>query len=74
MKLILNEYFARFEATRIEVGTGNGYRWADGVYIIKPNGDKLYPPMLISEARAICKREGWPIVEPNRDSNWLDTI
>jgi hypothetical protein len=51
----------RFEATQIEVGTGNGYRWAPAVLIVKSDG-KLYPPVLISEARQICKREGWTIV------------
>ena len=52
---------AHFEPTQIEVGTGNGYRWSPAVYIITPDGAKLFPPMLITEARAYCKREGWTI-------------
>lgn len=49
------------EPTRIEVGTGEpGYRWVDGVYIVRATG-KLYPPMRVREAKAICKREGWTI-------------
>ncbi len=53
---------AKFEPARFEVGTGGpGYRWVDGVYIITPDGKKLFPPMLKRDARAYCKREGWTI-------------
>ena len=59
--------YARFEHTQHEVGTGGpGYRWAPAVYIITPEGEKLYPPVGIREARAICKIEGWKI-EPKSE-------
>lgn len=57
----LEKYEARLERTQMEVGTGRGYRWTEGYFIIKPTGEKLYPPMLLTEARAYCKREGWTI-------------
>lgn len=50
---------ATFEVTQIEVGTGNGYRWATAYYVIKPTGEKLFPPMVRAEAIAYCKAEGW---------------
>lgn len=57
------DYGARFEPTQIEVGTGEpGYRWVSAVYIITPDGSKLYPPVQVNEARKICRREGWPIL------------
>lgn len=65
-----------FENTQIEVGTGNGYRWTYGVYIVRPDG-KLYPPILESEARRICKREGWTIVNlppTRRKGNKMRTL
>lgn len=58
------EWGARLEPTRMEVGTGEpGYRWADGCFVINPEGQKLYPPFTISEAKAFCKKQGWPIIK-----------
>lgn len=50
---------ATLEPTQIEVGTGNGYRWITGYYVINPAGEKLFPPVRRAEAIAICRREGW---------------
>lgn len=50
---------AKFEVTQIEVGTGTGYRWATAFYVIKPTGEKLYPPMRRREAIDYCKSQGW---------------
>lgn len=58
MKKNLTQYGARLERTRIEIGTGApGYRWANGVFIIAPDGAKLYPPVTEREAREFCKRD-----------------
>lgn len=50
---------AIFEPTQIEIGTGSGYRWVPAVYVIRPDGAKLYPPVPRWEAKQICQREGW---------------
>jgi len=52
---------ATLERTQMERGTGRGYRWTEGFYVIKPSGEKLFPPMLLREAREFCRRQGWTI-------------
>ena len=68
----MKEPGAFFIRTQIEVGTGHGYRWAQAVYIVPPEGGVLYPPVRECEARAICKREGWTVrgfVNQNQATN-----
>ena len=57
---------ARLEPTQIEVGTGRGYRWAPGYHVITPDGAKLYPPVPLAEARAMCAASGWRIAPPDK--------
>ena len=51
---------AKLVTVSLEVYTrSKGYVWREGYQVITPEGKELFPHLTKSEAKRLCKEEGW---------------